>query len=205
MIPAKMTFYGVIRERNMKTSAIRSWTLGGLILFLCVLSAGAGGDKTSGLNAKMAEISSLQQVLTEKISLAQDKRRLLKQKITTLREEIVDEKERRQINSYRQALDVPRIEFNLQLIQLLQGYVARLDERIRYFQTANETLSFYSQQIKDDLLLIKTLNDLEVDKLIASINSAFDEYVPQSRKPFFDVNDIPMQDMEGIWNKIASQ
>ncbi len=188
----------------MKTSLIYSWTAGAVIFLLCCMSAGASKDKASGLNEKLNEISSLQQVLKEKISLAKDKCHLLNEKITTLKEEILDEKERRQIESYRQALEVARIEFNLKLIRLLQGYTARLEERIQYFQTGNETLNFYSQQIKDDLLMIKILNDLEVDKLIARINSVFDEYVPQSREPFFDVNEIPMQSMEKIWNEIAN-
>ena len=189
----------------MKSSKIFSLTTGVMIVLLSCAGAGASGDKTVGLNEKLSEISSLQKAIDEKISLAKDKCLLLNKKIDALKEEILDEKERRHIESFQQALTVSRIEFNLQLIQLLQAYIARLEGKVRYFKTGNETLSFYFQQIKDDLLLIKTLNDLEVDKLIARINSVFDEYVPQTRKPFFNVNDTSLQDTEQIWNKIADQ
>ena len=58
------------------------------------------------------------------------------------------------------------------------------------------------QQAQDDLLMIKTLNDLEVDKLIAQINSALDEYTPETTKPLFDVDGVSLKDTEQIWNEI---
>ena len=50
--------------------------------------------------------------------------------------------------------------------------------------------------------MIKTLNDLEVDKFIALINSALDEYTPETTNPLFDVDGVPMKDTEQIWNDI---
>jgi hypothetical protein len=63
-------------------------------------------------------------------------------------------------------------------------------------------LGFYFQQVQDDLLMIKTLNDLEVDKLIAQINSALDEYTPETSNPLFDANGVPLKDTEQIWNEL---
>ena len=60
------------------------------------------------------------------------------------------------------------------------------------------------QQAQDDLLMIKTLNDLEVDKLIAQINSALDEYTPETTKPLFDVDGVSLKDTEQIWNDIVN-
>jgi hypothetical protein len=64
-------------------------------------------------------------------------------------------------------------------------------------------LSFFYRQAQDDLLMIKTLNDLEIDKLIAQINDVLDEYIPETGKPLFDVNDVPLQDTRQIWDEIA--
>ena len=50
--------------------------------------------------------------------------------------------------------------------------------------------------------MIKTLNDLEVDKLIAQINSALDEYVPENKKPLFDADSVTLKDTELIWQDI---
>jgi len=64
-------------------------------------------------------------------------------------------------------------------------------------------LDFFSQQVQDDLLMIKTLNDLETDKLIAQINSVLDEYIPEIDKPMFDVEGISLEDTEKIWNELS--
>ena len=165
----------------------------------------ASERKTSELNRKMTEISSLQHSLSEKISLAKEKRDLLKQKVEELKGEIKQEKEQLQVESYHTAIQSPRIEFNLKLIQLLLGYISGLNEKILYFQNGYQTLDFSLQQAQDDLLMIKTLNDLEIDKLIAQINSVLDEYIPEISKPIFDTSDIPVKDTEKIWNEIVQE
>jgi hypothetical protein len=63
-------------------------------------------------------------------------------------------------------------------------------------------LNFFFQQAQDDLLMIKTLDDLETDKLIAQINEVLDEYIPETSKPMFDVNDVPLKDTQQIWQEI---
>jgi septal ring factor EnvC (AmiA/AmiB activator) len=162
----------------------------------------ASEHKTTELNRKMAEISSLQQSLSQKISRAMQKKEQLKQKVVELETEIKQEKEHLQIESYLKAIRVPRIELNLKLIRLLFGYTTGLNERIRYFQNGYQTLDFLRLQTQDDLLMIKTLNDMEIDKLIAQINSVLDEFIPELSKPIFDTNDIPSKDIETIWNEI---
>jgi hypothetical protein len=165
----------------------------------------ASEHKTTELNRKMAEISSLQQNLLNKISLAMQKREQLKQKVDELEKEIKQEKEQLQIESYLKAIQDPRIEFNLKLIQLLFGYMTGLTDKISYFQNGYQTLDFFRQQAQDDLLMIKTLNDMEIDKLIAQINSILDEFIPELGKPIFDTNDITAKDTEKIWNEIIEQ
>ena len=165
----------------------------------------ASEHKTTELNRKMAEISSLQQSLLNKISLALQKQELLKQKVDELEKEIKQEKEQLQIESYLKAIQDPRIEFNLKLIQLLFGYMTGLTDKISYFQNGYQTLDFFRQQAQDDLLMIKTLNDMEIDKLIAQINSVLDEFIPELGKPIFDTNDITVKGTEKIWNEIIQQ
>ncbi len=133
------------------------------------------------------------------------KKEQLKQKVVELETEIKQEKEHLQIESYLKAIRVPRIELNLKLIRLLFGYTTGLNKKIRYFQYGYQTLDFLRQQTQDDLLMIKTLNDMEIDKLIAQINSVLDEFIPELSKPIFDTNDIPSKDTETIWNEIIQQ
>jgi len=175
-----------------------------IVLLLCGPNY-ASEQKTTELNLKMAEISSLQQSLSQKISLVMQKQEQLKQKVDELEKEIKQEKKQLQIESYPKAIRNPRIEFNLKLIQLLFGYITGLTEKIGYFQNGYHTLDFFRQQAQDDLLMIKTLNDMEVDRLIAQINSVLDEFIPELDRPIFDTSDIPSKDTEKIWNEIIQQ
>jgi len=172
------------------------------LLWLC-WSMDAYCLKTTELNRKMSEISSLQHNLAAKITLAAEKRNHMEQKIIELQSEIKAQNKQFSIHSYRMAVQNPRIEYNLKLIQLLLGYITRLNERIEYFENGNETLTYFFQQAQDDLMMIKTLNDLETDKLIGQINEILDEYIPETGKPMFDANDVPLKDLEKIWNEMA--
>lgn len=178
-------------------------SLAALIIYLLHCGTGYANEyKTAELNQKMAEISSLQQSLSEKISLAMQIRLQLSQKMAELEKEIKAETELLEVDSYPKAIQNPRIEFNLQLMKLLFGYSTGLTEKISYFQNGYQTLDFFRQQAQDDLLMIKTLNDMEIDKLITQINSVLDEFFPELGKPVFDAQNIPMKDTEKIWNEI---
>ena len=173
-----------------------------IYFLLCGSNYASEQKKITKLNRKMAEISSLQQSLSEKISLAIQKQEQLKQKVDELGKEIKQEKEQLQIESYLKAIRNPRIEFNLNLIQLLFGYITGITEKINYFQNGYQTLNFFRHQVQDDLLMIRTLNDMEIDKLIAQINLVLDEFIPELDKPIFDTNDITTKGTEKIWNEI---
>jgi len=165
----------------------------------------ASEQKTMELNRKIAEISSLQEGLSKKIALVMQKQEQLKQRVDELAKEIKLEKEQLQTESYLKALRNPRIEFNLKLIQLLHGYMNGLTGKISHFQNGYETLDFFRQQARDDLLMIKTLNNMEIDELITQINSVLDEFIPELDNPIFDANDIQSKDTEKIWNEIIQQ
>ena len=194
-----------IEEIDMKKHLI-SISLTSLMIYLLFCGPSyASEHKISELRRKMAEISSLQQRLSHKISLAMQKQEQLNQTVDDLETEIKDEKEQLQIESYLKAIQNPRIEFDLKLIQLLIGYIDGIDQKISFFQNGYQTLVFFQQQAQDDLRMIKTLKDMEIDKLIAQINSVFDEFFPELSKPVFDAHSIPMKDTEKIWNEIIQQ
>jgi hypothetical protein len=187
---------------DMKKQLICS-SLAALMIYLLLCGPNyASEQKTTELNRKMTEISSLQQGLSKKIELLMQKQEQLRQKVDELEKEIKLEKAQLQTESYLKAIRNPRIEFNLKLIQLLFGYITGLTDKISHFQNGYETLDFFEQQAQDDLLMIKTLNDMEIDELIAQINSVLDEFIPELDKPVFDTNDIPSKDTEKIWNEI---
>ena len=174
------------------------------VVFAIYSPAHATGHKTTELEQKTAEISSLKNDLSAKISRAIEKREQLTGKMEALKQEIKQEREQWQIDTFQQALQNARIDYNLKLIQLLFGYIQGLTQKIVYLQNGREILDFFLQQVRDDLLMIKTLNNLEIDKLIAQINTVLDEFIPEIGKPMFDAEDIPLEDTEKIWNEIVN-
>jgi hypothetical protein len=162
----------------------------------------AGGPKTKALQKKIYEISSLRANIIDKIDQAVEMRASLECQLAALRDEIRSEQTRSGVYSYPEALQNLRIRYNLSLIQVLQAYIMRLDERIAYFQNGDEHLKFLVQEIKDDIAIINTLKDMKINSLTDRINRLLDEFIPETKKPIFDVTDIRMIPVANLWGEI---
>ena len=174
-----------------------------LVLLISFNPLSAESLKTETLEKKIYEISSLRAKIVDKIDQAVEMRIRLERHLAELQEEIQSERSRLGIYSHTQALQNLRIRYNLNLIQVLQAYELRLNERIDYFQNGNEHLKFFVQQIKDDMAIISTLKDLEIDNLMDRINRVLDELITETKKPVFNVSDIRMLPIECIWDEIT--
>ena len=163
----------------------------------------ARGLKTEALEQKIYEISSLRAKIIDKIDQAVEMRTRLKHQLVGLQGEIRSEQIRTGIISQQEALQNLRIRYNLSLVQVLQAYVKRLNERIAYFQKGNEHLRFLAHQIKDDIALINTLQDMEIDNLNGRINRVLDEFIPETQKQIFSVTDIRMLPIERVWDETS--
>lgn len=171
-----------------------------LTLFNPVL---AEGPKKKALQKKIYEISYLRAKIIDKIDQAVEMRVGLESQLTVLQNEIRSEQTRSGIYSYPEALQNLRIRYNLNLIQVLQAYILRLNERITYFQNGNEHLKFLAQQINDDIAIINTLKDMRIDNLTDRINRVLDEFIAEMKKPVFDVTDVRMMPVENLWGEIT--
>ena len=174
-----------------------------LALLISFNPALAGGLKTKALQKKIYEISSLRAKIIDKIDQAVEMRVGLECQLSVLRDEIRSEQTRSGVYSYPEALQNLRIRYNLSLIQVLRAYMLRLDERIAYFQNGDEHLKFLAQEIKDDIAIINTLKDMKIESLTDRINRVLDEFIPETKKPVFDVTDIRMIPVENLWGEIT--
>jgi hypothetical protein len=163
----------------------------------------AEGPKKKALQKKIYEISYLRAKIIDKIDQAVEMRVGLESQLTVLRDEIRSEQTRSGIYSYPEALQNLRIRYNLSLIQVLQAYIMRLNERITYFQNGNEHLKFLAQQINDDIAIINTLKDMRIDNLTDRINRVLEEFIAEMKKPVFDVTDVRMMPVENLWGEIT--
>lgn len=170
-----------------------------LMLLTLFNPVSAAGLKTEALERKTYEISSLRVKIIDKIDQAVEMRVRLDHQLTALKDEIRSEQIRSGIYSHKEAMQNLRIRYNLNLIRVLNAYVKRLNERIAYFQNGNEHLRFLAHEIKDDIAIINTLKDLEVDNLTDRINSVLDEFIPETQKQIINVAGIQMLPIEHVW------
>ena len=174
-----------------------------LALLISFNLVSARGLKTETLEQKIYEISSLRAKIIDKIDQAVEMRTRLEHQLAGLQDEIRSEQTRTGIYSHQEALHNLRIRYNLSLIQVLQAYVRRLNERIAYFQNGNEHLRFLAHQIKDDMAIINTLKDMEINHLTDRINRVLDEFIPETKNQIFNVADIRMLPIERVWDELS--
>ena len=185
----------------MKKPIPAIWIVSILMLLIIADPASANKSKTQDLEQKIYEISSLRAKIIDKIDQSVEMQARLERQLTELQEEIRSEKIRAGIYSYQEAMQNLRIRYNLSLIQVLQAYVEKLDERIAYFQNGNEHLKFLVHQIKDDMAIINVLKNMEIEHLNDRVNRVLDEFIFETKKPVFDVIDIRKMPIQQIWEQ----
>jgi hypothetical protein len=177
------------------------------LLVLSILSSptAAISRKTATLEQKGIEISALRVRIIDKIDQGIEMRIFLQKRCYELREEIKVEQNRFGIHGPEAPLENLRINYNLNLIRYLRAYIDQLDERIAYFQAGNERLKFYLRQIKDEIAIINTLKDMEIENLIVRIDAVLDEFIPETKKKIFDAFDIRLMPTEHVWSEVITK
>jgi hypothetical protein len=177
------------------------------LLVSSILSSPAAADsrKTAALEQKIIEISALRAKIIDKIDQGIEMRIFLQQRFNELGDEIQAERNRFGINDHQAPHENLRINYNLNLIQHLQAYIDQLDKRIAYFQTGNGRLKFYLHQINDDIAIINTLKDMEIENLIERIDTVLDEFIPETQKQIFNAFDIRLMPTDRVWSEIISK
>ena len=176
-----------------------------LVLSILISPTAASSRKTAVLEQKVIEISALRVKIIDKIDQGIEMRIFLQKRLNELRDEINEEQNFFGINAHEAPLENLRINYNLNLIRHLRAYIDQLDERIAYFQSGNERLKFYLHQIKDDMAIINTLKDLEIENLIGQIDTVLDEFIPETKKKIFDASDIRLMPTEQAWSEIITK
>jgi len=166
--------------------------------------AGAAADagKAQELNRALADIGAAEQMLRQRAARAEEARRMLRQQADELKAEIQQEWRRTNVAAFQQALQVSRIDFNLRLVQRLFGYMERLEERIGYFRTAAHALDFHRRQIRDDMLILKTLNDADISGLMRQLAADLNGFTAQAEKPLLTASALGLRPLEAIWSDI---
>jgi hypothetical protein len=159
-------------------------------------------SKTAALRNQMTDIAELDDILGDIIDQLTAVQTKLLLQLDELAEEIGKYRNDFKLNSYQKALEHPRIVYNLQLIQQLVGYNERIEAKILYFRNGQETLTYYLSQAEDDLQMLNTLKDGDVDDLITKVNTALNELRPVARMPVLTLESVVSEPTEALWNDL---
>jgi hypothetical protein len=184
-------------HRLISAALIIGFTLG-------VWCAGTAADdgKVQELNRALSDIGAAEQMIRQKVALAEDTRQMLRQLADEFKAEIQQERRRTNVAAFQQALQINRIDYNLRLVQRLFGYIDRLDERIGNFRSAVCALDFYRRQIRDDMLILKTLSDADTAGLMRQLDADLSGFTVQAQKPLLTASTGGLRPLEAIWGDI---
>jgi hypothetical protein len=181
---------------------VAAWMIGFLVGTLGTGLAGEDG-KSQDLNRALADIRSVEQVINQRAALAEEVRQRLGQQVDELKTEIHLEQRRCSVASFPQARQIGRIDYNLRLVQRLFAYMDSLDNRIGGFRAALQTLEFYRQQIRDDMLILRTLKDADTASLMRQLTSELEHLKVQVERPLLTASSPGLRPLETIWSEIV--
>jgi hypothetical protein len=185
---------------------VRRWlalTVAGLCFGFIYLSPVQAATKAASLQQRLADISLLHSQLQERIASAETLRETLYNEVKNLRAEVLALKKERQIRTFDQGIEIPRIRYNLTLIRELKGYIANFNEKIRFLQIGADKLYYLYHQTDDDLRIVHTLSDLKIEALLSQIDGVMDAYLPEAHNLLMDLSRIPYESPERIWEEIT--
>jgi hypothetical protein len=175
----------------------------GLCLGFIYLSPVQAATKAASLQQRLADISLLHSQLQERIASAETLRENLYNEVKNLRAEVLALKKERQLRTFAQGVEIPRIRYNLTLIRELKGYIANFNKKIRFLQIGSDKLYYLYHQTDDDLRIIHTLSDLKIEALLSQIDGVMDAYLPEAHNLLIDLSRIPYETPERIWEEIT--
>lgn len=176
-----------------------------LVAFLFGSAWADDAGKTETLNHALSEIAELARSINARIEEASALLDKLNEQRELLKNEINQERSLHDITSFRQAVQIKRIDYNLRLMQQLTAYIERLNGSVEYFRGANQLLNFYARQARDDLLMLKALQDADISGLMNKITASKAEFEMVLNKPFFNASEPTTWSIEMIWNDIIKK
>ena len=141
-----------------------------LYLFISYNFVFANNDINNILRKKLSDITSAQEIITEKINLSVKIKDNLINNQKKIIQEITDKKQCLNINNFKTADQFPVIQFDLTLIKLLRAYIAQLSQKIILLKNCNTQLDFLYNLAEDSLIINKTIKKIKLNELILKID-----------------------------------
>jgi hypothetical protein len=169
------------------------------------ISKPATSKISSIYNAKIEEITALR----DRLLLKQEEIMRLKKRyqdgVEELENEISDELQKKESNTFLQAMDDKAIAFTLRTIQRRQAYVQQLEGPAKWIHLACEELLYIKRRTLMDLQVAEIAAGIDMNKHVRLINAAVRKYQPTADKLAPDMTNAQLEPLETIWNRIQDK
>lgn len=164
----------------------------------------SANSKVTELRQKVADIALLHQQLGDRIEQADEMREAFEQQRQLLTDEIAALKNNRNATNELSAENELRIHYNKELLRVIATYSSQLEAKIVSFQTGQDKLTYLQKLALDDIRLIDTLKDLEIDALMTQISLVINTYLTEAHTIQLSPVEILSPAPEETWRAVAA-
>jgi len=175
-------------------------TIAGLLLTAPgTIQANENGDQ---LRRTMADISLLNGQLAQRKADAAHMREELASRLKAIKLEIREKVRETGVENVNEAMQNPRIRFDLRLMAEIQAYMDQYARKIRYYRVACDRLSYLYQQADDDLKIVNTLSGMKIDALVSQTEMILSAYLPDAQTLVIHPADMVVESPETVWGTL---
>jgi chromosome segregation ATPase len=175
-----------------------------ICMALSLAGPAAGAEQGAELRQKIEQLSEMRQRLSTRIEQAGQLRAALLERRRELVDELKDMQARLRFSSFQKAAEDPHVRFNLDLIRMLEGYLAELDGKIAYLREGSENLMFLHRRAQDEWKVLQKLSVANIGGLIDPIDQMLGEYQAEMEGALLLAESEPQAAVEVIWRDILS-
>ncbi len=192
-------------HRLYSRMTIIGYTLVTLFLIGYLTNTACAESKADELQRKIADIRLLKAQLADRIQQAEAVLGELTSQQRSLANEVRLLQKSYAFKSYQQVRKFDRAHHNIELLRSLTAYVDAFTKKIRFYQSGYDKLSYLIQLAEDDIKMISTLNDFEIDALTTQISLVINRYLREAHIIQIDPERIKLDSSEDIWIKIVKE
>jgi hypothetical protein len=159
----------------------KPWMLALLLVLMSLSSIVEANEEGEQLRRTMAEIALLNSQMAQRKADAVGIREALSARLEEIKTEALQVLREKKIITPADALENPRVFYDLLLMAEIEAYIGRFAKKIGYYRVACDRLSYLYQQADDDLKIVNTLSELKIDALVTQTGKILDDYLPDAQ------------------------
>lgn len=191
-----------MRQQN-SGNPISGYILISIMLTILAVTSASAQTKSDELRRKIADIGLLKQQLTDRKQQAETVFAKLLTQQNTLIDEVRLLQKSYDFKTYKQAMKFERIHYNIELLRTMKAYSNAFTHKIRLYQSGQDKLTYLSQLAEDDIKMINTLNDFEIDALTTQISLVINKYLREAHVIQIDPEKVDLPSAEDVWMRIV--